>query len=140
MIEIRNKCQAIELTNYWDTEMAANGYLYLSWNAGAGRVLIPDSQKAMLRELKGARAVIVSRGPWIDHGMRDAIELLWEDGSDAPFCVHLVTEQCDRLIPDYQQGGGFAISAWTRGGMKGRWPGKYRVVNCVPYLKPWGTH
>ncbi len=77
-------------------------------------MLIPDAQKAILRELRGAREVIVSRGPLVSQGGRDALELLWEDGSDAPFVVHLVAEQTDRLIPEYQQGGGFVITAWKR--------------------------
>lgn len=140
MIEIRNKGQAIEYTNYWQTEHAQAGYLYLSWNAGCARVLIPDSKKALLREFKGAREVLISRGPWTDQGGRDALELLWEDGTDSPFAVHLVAEQCDRLIPDAQQGGGFTVAAWTRGGMKGRWPGKYRVSLSLPDLSPWAAH
>lgn len=137
MILIKNKGQAIASTNYWQTEHAARGYLYLSWNAGCARVLIPDAAKSMLREIKGAREVLVSRGPWLDQGGREAIELLWEDDTDAPFAVHLVAEQCDRLIPDTEQGGGFTVAIWTRGGMKGRWPGRYRRVAEIPCLEPW---
>lgn len=137
---IENRGQAIVRTNYWDSEAAQHGFLYLSWNAGAGRVLVPDSQKSILREMKGAPAVVVSRGPWHDQGGRDALELMWDDGSEAPFAVHLVAEQTDRLIPDTQQGGGFAITAWTRGGLKGRWPGRYRVVASIPDLSPWAAH
>ena len=140
MLEIHNKGQAIASTNYWDSEHAKAGYFYLSWNAGAGRLLVPDSQKAMLREMKDAREVIISRGPWLDHGGREALELLWEDGSNNPFCIHLVAEQIDRLIPDTDQGGGFVVTAWTRGGLKGRWPGRYRVVPAIPCLEPWQAH
>lgn len=140
MFTIQNRGQAILSTNYWYSEHAKAGLYYLSWNAGAGRVLVPDSQKASLREMKGAHEVIVSRGSWVDQGNRDALELLWEDGSEAPFCLHLVAEQCDRLIPEEQQGGGFFITVWTRGGAKGRWPGRYRTVPEIPYLKPWNSH
>lgn len=140
MFLISNRGQAIVDTNYWDSEHARAGLFYLSWNAGAGRLLVPDSQKAVLRELVGAREVIVSRGPWADQGGREALELLWEDGSDAPFAIHLVTEQTDRLVPAEQQGGGFAVAAWTRGGLKARWPGRYRVVSSLPFLQPWSAH
>lgn len=140
MLTIENQGQAIKSTNYWDSEHARRGLVYLSWNAGAGRLLVPDVAKAYLREMKGAREVIVSRGPWTDQGCRDAIELLWEDGSDSPFCIHLLMEQCDRLIPEAEQGGGFDIAVWTRGGMKGRWPGRYRVVAEIPCLEPWAAH
>ena len=139
MLTISNKGQALADTTYWDSDHARAGLLYLTWNAGAARLLIPDTAKPMLREMKGAREVIVSRGPWTDQGNRDALELLWEDGSNEPFCVHLVAEQTDRLIPEYQQGGGFVVTAWTRGGLKARWPGKYRVVPQIPDLTPWSV-
>lgn len=79
MLTIRNQGQAIAETNYWDSEHAQAGALYLSWNAGAARLLVPDSEKSLIRELKGAREVIVSRGPWTQYGGRDALELLWEE-------------------------------------------------------------
>ncbi|MBP6581965.1 MAG: hypothetical protein KA204_00590 [Chromatiaceae bacterium] len=137
---IRNQGLILAETNYWDSPHAQAGYFYLSWNAGTGRLLIPDAQKALLRELRVAREVIVSRGPWVSEGGRDALELLWEDGSGAPYAVLLVAEQTDRLIPDYQQGGGFVITAWTRTGQKGRWPGRYRVVAEIPCLAAWSIH
>lgn len=137
LITINNRGQAILATDYWATPAAAAGYVFLSWNAGAGRVLIPDSRKSMLREMAGATEVIVSRGPWAEQNGREALELLWEDGSAAPFAIHLVAEQTDRLLPDTDQGGGFVIAAWTRGGLKGRWPGRYRRVDRLPCLAPW---
>jgi len=140
MIKIGNRGQAIISTNYWDTEHASAGYFYLSWNAGAARLLVPDLQKPVLREMKNAREVIVSRGPWPEQGGREGLELLWEDGSDEPYCIHLVAEQCDRLIPETDQGGGFTVIAYTRGGEKGRWPGRYRIVPEIPWLRPWEAH
>ncbi len=137
MLLIKNKGQAIAETNYWSSEHAANGLLYLSWNAGAARLLVPDAVKSMLAEMRGARYVLVSRGPWFEHGNRDSLELLFEDGSDSPFCVHLVAEQTDRLLPEDNQGGGFMVAVWTRGGEKLRLPGKYRVVAGIPCLDPW---
>jgi len=103
-IQIENRGQAIVKTNYWDSEYAQAGMFYLSWNAGAARLLVPDAQKLTLPEMRTAKYVIVSRGPWDDHGGRDALELLFEDGSDAPFAVHLVSEQTDR--PDPGDGSG----------------------------------
>lgn len=140
MIEIQNRGQALVATNYWDTPHAQAGYCYLSWNASAARLLVPDPQKSLLREMKGATEVIISRGPWAAQGGREALELLWEDGSDEPFCLHLVTEQCDRLIPETDQGGGFVVIVYTRGGEKGRWSGRYRIVPEIPWLKPWAAH
>lgn len=36
---IENDGRAISRTNYWDSAHAAKGYTFLSWNAGAGRVM-----------------------------------------------------------------------------------------------------
>lgn len=140
MLTIENQGQAIANTNYWDSDHARAGYCYLSWNAGAGRLLLPDGLKVMLPEMRGAKYVIVSRGPWREQGGREALELLFEDGGDTPFCIHLVAEQCDRMIPETDQGGGFVIAVWSRGGMKLRLPGKYRVVDEIPCLQAWSEH
>ncbi len=137
MLTIQNRGQAIASTNYWDSEHALAGYCYLTWNAGAARLLVPDSLKHALPEMRGAKYVIVSRGPWVDQGGRDALELLFEDNSDNPYCVHLVAEQTDRLLPEENQGSGFIVAIWTKGGEKFRVPGKYRVVPAIPCLDPW---
>lgn len=117
------------------------GLFYLSWNAGAGRLLVPDSRLADLQEMATATYyVIVSRGPWPERGRREGFELLFEDGSDAPFCLHLSAEQSDRLLLDVDQGGGFEIVAWTRSGRAAAWPGKYRKVSQIPCLAAWSEH
>lgn len=139
-ITIKNNGQVIESTNYWDLEQAQRGYVFLSWNAGAGRLLVPDSQAAIIREMKTGKYVIVSRGPWMDQGGRDAVELLFEDGSDSPFALHLVSEQCDRMIPATDEGGGIFISVWTRAGEQLRLPARYRRVDEIPCLAPWVDH
>ena len=140
MLTITNNGSDLASTNYWDGEHARAGFFYLSWNAGAGRLLVPDSRLADLQEMGTASYVIVSRGPWPARGAREGIELLFEDGSDAPFCLHLSAEQSDRLLPDVDQGGGFEIAAWTRSGRAAAWPGKYRKVAQIPCLDPWSEH
>jgi hypothetical protein len=141
MFIIINDGQAIKETNYWRGKYAAAGFFYLTWNAGAGRLLVPDSQTHALVEMASARFVVVSAGPWVEQGGRPAIELLFEDGSDSPFCLHLVQEQVDRVLPATDQGGGFIISAWTcSGGEQGRWPGKFRQVSSIPCLAQWIDH
>lgn len=136
---IKNAGQRIIDTDYWDSEHAQRGLMYLTWNAGAARLLLPDAIKSELREMRGASCVIISRGPWHEQGGCDALELLFEDGSDSPYVVHLVAEQTDRLLPEDNQGGGFVVTVWTRAGQKLRRPGKYREVDGIPCLQPWST-
>jgi hypothetical protein len=136
-IQISNKGQAVASTNYFDSVQAANGLFYLTWNAGAGRLLVPDNQKRALAEMRSARFVIVSSGPWEEQGRMPALELLFEDHSDSPFVLTIALAQSDRHLPETDQGGGFYISVWTRGGQKLRLPGRYRKVESLPCLAEW---
>jgi hypothetical protein len=134
---IENKGQVLAKTNYFDSEPAARGFFFLSWNAGAGRLLVPDSQKPSLRDMRSAKYVIVSSGPWQEHGAVPAYEQLFEDHSDAPFAVTIPHYQSDRTLPSRDEGGGFFITIWTRDGLKGRLPGRYRQVAAIPCLEEW---
>ncbi|THF64330.1 hypothetical protein [Pseudothauera rhizosphaerae] len=137
MITIENDGPHLVRTNYWDSAPAQRGYCYLSWNAGCGRLLLPDAMAGDVREMQPAQYVIVSRGPWAGQGGREGIELLFEDRSDSPYCLHLSVEQSDRLLPDADQGGNFSVAVWTRAGLQITLPGKYRHVAAIPCLDPW---
>ena len=139
MIMTRNENQFLVSTNYWDTEHSKSGLFYLSWNAGAARLLIPDSQKHLIEEMKKAQYAIISRGFWEERNNRDALEVLFEDGSEAPFSIQLCAVQCDRLLPVSDHGGDVSFFAYTRKGMAFQLAEKYRVVETIPYLEPWGS-
>jgi hypothetical protein len=42
VLQIQNAGPEILATTYWQTEHARRGYLYLSFNGGALRVLVPE--------------------------------------------------------------------------------------------------
>lgn len=136
-LHIANAGQRIVSTNYWDSELERAGYVYLSWNAGAARLLLPDSLKSAIREMKSADYVIISRGPWDAMGGQEGLELLFEDNTDEPYCLHIAAAQTDRTLPARDEGGGFFVTVWTRGGEKLRLPGRYRRVEAIPCLEPW---
>ncbi|WP_179944763.1 hypothetical protein [Pantoea septica] len=46
-IIIGNEGQSIKQTNYWYTEHAATGLDFMSWKAGAARLLVPEAAKAL---------------------------------------------------------------------------------------------
>lgn len=139
LIEFRNNGQEILQTNYWKTEHAKKGLVYLSWNAGAARLLVPKKIKSMLKEIKDSKYVIISRGNWAEYD-RDGIEILFEDNSDSPYCLHITTDQTDRLLPETDQGGGFVVAIWTEEGKKYQFKGKYREVDVIPFAQPWENH
>jgi hypothetical protein len=79
MLEIVNDGPAITSTNYWETDYARAGEVFLSLNAGCFRLLLPEALEREIAEMATAGNVIVSRGPWPDGGKADAIELLFDD-------------------------------------------------------------
>ncbi|MGB6053727.1 MAG: hypothetical protein WBG17_00660 [Burkholderiaceae bacterium] len=138
MIEIINDGPAIVRTNYWETKHAAAGYVYGTWNAGALRLLIPDSMLDQIAEMRTGRLAVVTRGALM--GRPDALEVLFDDDSDAPYALHIVREQIDRIVPESDAGSGIVVTVWSRMGKLAEWPGHYRVAAALPYMEPWIEH
>lgn len=137
LILIENNGQELSHTNFWDHQMAARGFLFLSWNAGSARLLVPDNQKLMIDEIRSAKYAIISVGRLNGKSGPVALEILFEDNSDSPFSVQINYEQCDRILPKSAHRSEFLMSIWTRDGEALQMPGKYRVVDKLPYLKEW---
>ncbi len=139
MIEIRNDGDLIAATNYWQTPYAAKGMAYLSINAGAFRLLLPPAMESSLKEMAGARSVIVSRGPWSEAGQAEAVEVLFEDDGPSPFVMLLGKGQCDRFPPEKDSGReDLECTVWTEEAkMRLRFPARYRIVRKIPCLAPW---
>ncbi len=136
-INIANNGKDIKFTNYWETLNAKKGLFYLSWNANAARLLVPNKQLSSIEEMKTGKYVIISKGIYKN---RNAIELLFEDETARPFSIHLEDVQCDRLILESDQGGGIIFAIWTEEGKQFELPAKYRVVGELPDLSPWSEH
>lgn len=115
---------------------AREGFCFLSWNAGAGRLLLPEALEGVLHEMRGATHVIVTRG-WYEPWRREGLELMFEAHSDCPFCLVLDAAQADRVLLRIDCGARFPLAVWTRTGRKLCQPGCYRVAQCLPCLEPW---
>lgn len=135
MITIQNDGPDLRATNYWESEHSRRGYAFLSLNAGTFRLLLPPAMAGALAEMQSSAEVIVSRGPWTQQGGRDALEVLFEDHSDSPYMLHLVTEQAD-MLPDKTRTD-LKFTVWTPDGKAGQWPCKFRKVKSIPWMKPW---
>lgn len=132
MLFFGNNHGDITETNYFDTESASRGFMYLSWNASVARLLVPNSQLHTIKEMRTGKYCVISRGKLAG---ADALEIMFEDGSKAPFAICIETGQTDRLITDDNKP--FTVAAWTRSGKVAEWNGKYRVVAKLPCLQPW---
>jgi hypothetical protein len=139
MVIIENDGPDIIKTNFWQTDQAKKGAFFLSTNAGAFRLLIPYMHKDEVKEFETSEDVIVSRGPWPAAGLGDAIEILFDDGTDEPYSIHLGMNQIDRLPSEDNAGRECVFSVWL---LKDGKPFKayeskclFRVVPTLPYLK-----
>jgi len=137
-IRVTNAEQDVVNTNYWDTEYASSGYYYLTINAGAFRLFVPQTRQADLKEFSTAQEVIISIGPWPEQHRDTAIELLFEDRTDTPYILRFGLEQTDRLPDAADQAWQWLFTAWTIGLEKVlERPAKLRFVQKIPCMKPW---
>lgn len=83
-------------STYWGSAIEELGKLWISTNAGAIRVLVPRSMRRVIEDMRSAKYVICSRGPGPQGRKDDAMELLFEDGTDSPFSLHVGPESVDR--------------------------------------------
>lgn len=110
----------------------------MSVNAGAFRILLPPALHSALADMRTAKTVVVSRGPWPEQGLAEAIELLFDDGSDSPYALHLSPQQIDRVPPDSESGRDVRVTVWTKGPTLALdLPGRYRRSARLPDLTPW---
>ncbi len=111
MITIINKQQDILNTNYWKTPAARKGFVFLSWNAGAGRLLVPKECATILEEIQKVETYLFSN---VVVNKKDCLRILCEDFTDTPFCIIVDQRQSDRNV---SQLGKFDFSVWTEDGL-----------------------
>lgn len=139
---VRNHGPLILATNYWETPAAKAGKILLSLNAGAFRVLLPPAAEPALADMTTAKGCCVSRGPWPDAGLADALEVLFDDGTPDPFALHLSVQSCDRLPLDTDTASEWVLTVWTRPRRERphlalQRPCRYRLSPRLPDLRPW---
>lgn len=136
LISIVNDGPIITETNYWESGYNAQGVLFLSTNAGAFRLLLPDGMFDV-GEMLTAKQVVVSVGPGMGKSL--LFEVMFDDHSDSPYCIHFGTEQVDRIPGKEDNGKEFRFIVYERG-LKSVMDTtcKFRFVSVVPCLKPWG--
>ena len=141
VITISNHGPLIASTNYWSLAMEEAGKIFVSVNAGAVRVLVPRAHRRIIEDMRAAKHAVLSRGPWPQMGLADAVEILFDDGTDDPFALHLSPESFDLLPAAPDAGKEWVVSVWDL--KKGK-PHKaverrcyWRRVPQIPWLKPW---
>lgn len=141
MIHVTNHGPLIASTNYWSLAVEEAGKIFCSVNAGAIRVLVPRVHRRILADMRRGKHCVLSRGPWPEMRLAEAVEIMWDDGTDDPFALHLSPESFDRLPAEPPAGQEWIVSAWDC--KKGK-PHKavervcyWRRVERIPCLLPW---
>lgn len=141
-LTIENHGPLILASNFWDLPAALAGKFLVSPNAGAFRVLVPPAAEPSLPDMLAAQGCAVSRGPWPQARLGDALEILFDDGTADPFALHLSPESFDRLPAPEDVGREWVLTCWTRP-RRGKphkaldRPCRYRLARSLPDLRPW---
>lgn len=141
MIEVTNHGPLIVASNYWGSEYDRGGKIFASVNAGCIRLLIPSAHRTMIEECRSSKYAVLSRGPWPEQRLADAVEILFEDGTDSPFALHLSPTSFDMLPAEPEPGREWTITLWTaKKGVPHRGLERvchWRRVASLPCLEPW---
>lgn len=142
IIQVTNHGGLILRSNYWESPISKRGLFFCSVNAGAIRVLVPPQYNSVLGDMRAAKACVLSRGPWPDQHLADAVEIMWDDGSDSPFALHLTPESFDMLPAEPEPGREWVCDVYVqKDGIPHRSLTRrchWRRVPRIPWLKPWG--
>jgi len=109
LIQILNNGPELANTNYWTSQAAHAGFMYLSGNAGAMRLLVPPTAEYLLDEMRTGQYATIE--PSLTHPGQ-CWDVVFHDGSSEPFAVAIDKRQMDRSITP----GDFRLTVWTVNG------------------------
>lgn len=138
---IVNDERLITETNFWETEPANKGFFYLSLNAGTARLLIPNSMKGHIADMKkGSKYVVLSflqKAKW--QPWQPVVEWMVEDGSQSPWNCHLSLNQLDRFPLEDDVGKEKKAAVWEckngKPHLSFELPCYVQIVPEIPWLK-----
>lgn len=145
-LTVENHGPLIVRTNYWETEWADRGYVLLSPNAGAFRLLLPRGHEQAINDMHTAKGCAVSFGPWSIAGdeVGSMFEVLFDDESTDPFSIHISPDQVIPRPAAADVAGEWTLSVWTaprrqrdRPRMALQRPCRYRLSRQIPDMRPW---
>jgi hypothetical protein len=106
-------------SDYWQSEIAAAGKLYVSINADCFRLLVPQSQHTVISDMRPkAKHIVVSllpRDKWVYREY--CLEWMVEDGSDTPWACHLSPGAVNRAPNHEDVGKKWLGSVWHIGAL-----------------------
>lgn len=138
LIHYTNHGPLIIETDYWRSDLARHGIVGISINAGCIRICLPREMRGLVQDMRRAKVVAISRGPWrADTGQTgEAVEVMWDDGSSDPVCLHTGVEQWP-MLPRAGEPWTCAVYVWQRRPSRALdRPAIVRHVPHIPWLEP----
>ena len=106
---IENAGPELVRTDYWATEHAQIGLLYLSGNAGALRLLVPESAEGLLADMGTGKEVLIEESVRLPG---ECLDVVFNDGSAEPFFASIDIKQVDRRLTASR----LRLTVWTERG------------------------
>jgi hypothetical protein len=100
-------------TNYWESEMARQGVILATPRQGVLRLLLPCTHWGDLSDMRAAEYCVLSRGPWPAQHLSDAVEIMFEDGSNTPFVILLSPDSFWGKVPQADERE-WRVAIWTQ--------------------------
>jgi hypothetical protein len=95
LITIENDGNTIRKTDFWDSAYAKKGLFYLSGNAGAWRLLVPDNCQSLLSEMATGKYAEMELST---HAGVPAVIIWFVDGTRTPYRLLLDLRSVERKI------------------------------------------
>lgn len=122
-------------TNYWESDYYARGAYVVSINDGCFRLLLPEHTELAIKEMRLSDFVVITRGTYI--GRENSFEIMFEDHSQDPFCLHSGPENW-MIMPNHTwEKKRNDLYVYTRDGLALELPCYYRTARKLPYMKPY---
>lgn len=134
---IENHGPLLLSSNYFGGELEEGGKYFVSCNAGCVRILWPRCRRREVNDMRTSAYVILTRGLYEG---AEGLEILFEDKSPSPYCLHLTDASADLLPGDPGEVQQWTVAVWMWREDK---PAKvlerrahWRRVATLPHLQP----
>src|SRR5262252_8262224 len=115
LITVENDGPLIVRSNYWDSDLARAGRFFVSVYEGTIRVLVPHGLYGLVADMRDAKECVLSQGPWLKKSGHEVVEIMFDDGSDSPFAMHLAPKSFD-LLPAEPESREWILNVWIAAG------------------------
>jgi len=135
---VRNDDEKVIETNFWGSPAELQGFYYVTSNAGAFRLLVPDIQNCEIPNILSGKHAVITYG-FHRQTSKFMYEVMFDDDSDNPFALWISPGQFDRCFSIADAASKDRQLIVYRNGCAeiARMPVYFREAPVLPCLKRW---